>query len=219
MRYLNRPTGPRAVVSLLSVALTTVLIAEPTPVVAARGPLGIDHLVTYDSSGIWKRSTQKDLAYGLIAGEVAGALWEGGDTRLGKTFWRSVDASVIGGVSSTALKYAFTRPRPSQNPNPDKFFAGHGHYSFPSGEVTLAASVVTPFVLEYGQDHPWVYGLEAIPLYDAVARVKAHGHWQSDVLVGWALGTAAGWYAHSRKTPFMLEVLPDGFRVGLRARF
>jgi len=51
--------------------------------------------------------------------------------------------------------------------------------------VTLTASVVTPFVLEYAQDHPGVYALELIPLYDAVARMKVHGHWQTDVLAGW----------------------------------
>ncbi len=210
--------GRRAAIGYLTAIILAGALA-PAVTVAAAGPLGIDHLVTYDNGGIWKRSYQKNLAYGLIAVETAGALWEGSDTRLGKTFWQSMDASVIGGVSSTALKYAFTRPRPRQDPNPDKFFVGGSHYSFPSGEVTLAAAVVTPFVLEYRQDHPWVYGLEAIPLYDAIARVKVHGHWQSDVLAGWALGTVAGWYAHSRKTPFLIQVLPDGFRVGLSQRF
>ncbi len=211
-------SGSQAAVCAAAV-LSSCLAAAPGPAAASGGPIGIDHLVRYDNSGVWKRSYQTDLEYGLIAAEAAGALWEGDDTRLGKTFWQSIDASVIGGLGSTALKYTFTRPRPSQDPDPDKFFAGHGHYSFPSGEVTLAASVVTPLVLEYAHDQPWVYGLEAIPLYDAIARVKVHGHWQSDVLAGWALGTATGWYAHSRKTPLMVEVLPDGVSVGLRTRF
>jgi undecaprenyl-diphosphatase len=30
-------------------------------------------------------------------------------------------------------------------------------------------------------------------VYDAIARVKTHGHWQSDVIAGWALGTAGGY--------------------------
>jgi len=218
MRRSPGLSGSQAAVCAAAV-LSGCLTAPPRPAAASGGPIGIDHLVRYDNSGVWKRSYQTDLEYGLIAAEAAGALWEGDDTRLGKTFWQSIDASVIGGLSSTALKYTFTRPRPSQDPDPDKFFAGHGHYSFPSGEVTLAASVVTPLVLEYAQDQPWVYGLEAIPLYDAIARVKVHGHWQSDVLAGWALGTATGWYAHSRKTPLLVEVLPDGVSVGLRTRF
>ena len=41
-----------------------------------------------------------------------------------------------------------------------EWFKGGGHYSFPSGEVTLVASTVAPFVFEYGRDHPMVYGLE-----------------------------------------------------------
>ncbi len=218
---MSHPQCPvRVIFRVCSAALVTgPLVAASGPAAASGGPIGIDHLVTYDNSGIWNRSYQNGLEYGLIAVEVAGALWEGADTRLGKTFWQSVDASVIGGLSSTALKYVFTRPRPSQDPDPDEFFAGQGHYSFPSGEVTLAASVVTPFVLEYGPEQPWVYGLEAIPIYDAIARVKVHGHWQSDVLAGWALGTATGWYAHSRQTPFMVEALPDGVSVGFKKRF
>jgi undecaprenyl-diphosphatase len=73
---------------------------------------------------------------------------------------------------------------------------------FPSGEVTTLASAVTPLVLEYGHDHPAVYALELLPAYDAIARVRSHAHWQSDVLAGWALGTAVGYYAHSRAKPF-----------------
>ena len=40
----------------------------------------------------------------------------------------------------------------------------------PSGEVALVASTVAPFVFEYGRDHPMVYGLELLTLYDMVAR-------------------------------------------------
>ena len=52
---------------------------------------GVDHLVTYDDSGIWKRSNQEIVEYGLIAVAVGGALWEGGESHLGKTFWTSID--------------------------------------------------------------------------------------------------------------------------------
>ena len=110
---------------------------------------GIDHLVEFDDSGIWKRSNQTALINILIAGEVAGALWEGGDTRLGKTFWQSIDSSAIGALSSEALKHIFTRSRPDQSPDPNLWFQGHGHYSFPSGEVTAVTAIVSPFVFEY----------------------------------------------------------------------
>ena len=40
---------------------------------------GIDHQLPYDDSGIWKRNYQEFVEYGLIAAEIGGALWEGGE--------------------------------------------------------------------------------------------------------------------------------------------
>lgn len=197
-------------------ALLVIVLSWPGLAAAAGGPLGIDHRLSYDNSGIWSRNLQKDLIYTLVGGELAGGLWEGGQNRLGKTFWQSIDATAIAAVSAQALKFTFTRARPSQTDNPNKWFQGGSHYSFPSGEVATVSAVVTPFVLEYGPQNPWTYGLELLPAYDAVARMKVHGHWQTDVLGGFVLGTLAGYYAHSRKEPFILSILPNGFSVGIR---
>ena len=180
---------------------------------------GIDHLVTYDNSGIWKRSNQQILEYGLIAGEIAGAAWLGGEDRLGKTFWQAIDSSALGGLTNEALKHIFTRARPSQTPDPHQWFQGAGHYSFPSGEVTAVTAIVTPFMFEYGREQPAVYALALLPAYDAVARVKVHGHWQTDVLASLALGTTTGYLAHARESPFILGLLPHGFMVGLHKQF
>ena len=186
---------------------------------AGGGPLGIDHRVTFDDSGIWQRKYQQDLMTLMIGGEIVGAVWEGGETRLGKTFWQSIDASVLGGVSAEALKITTSRKRPSETDNPNEWFKGDNHRSFPSGEVTTASAIVTPFVAEYREDHPSVYALEILPAYDMVARVKVWGHWQTDVLAGFALGTGWGVYAHSREQPLILSVLPHGFMVGLHKKF
>ena len=67
-----------------------------------------------------------------------------------------------------------------------------GGRSFPSGEVAEISGIVTPYVLEYGNDHPAVYALEVLPVYDAIARVRVQAHWQTDVIAGFALGTASG---------------------------
>lgn len=202
------------------VLLLTLGCLAVTPLAsAAAGPLGIDHRLAYDNSGIWKRSHQLNLMYLMVGSEVGIGLWEGGDTRLGKTSWQAIDATLIGAVSAQVLKYSFTRARPSQTDNPDRWFQGGGHHSFPSGEVTTTAAIVTPYVLEYGPENPWAYSLELLPAYDAVARMKVRGHWQTDVLAGWALGTAIGYYTHSRNQPLLLSILPDGFSVGLRKRF
>jgi PAP2 superfamily len=206
----------------LAAWLVSLLVLARVPAcLAGGGPFGIDHEWTYDNSGIWKRSYQEVLEYGLIAGEVGGAVWEGGETRLGRTLWQSVDASAASGIVALAMKYAFSRVRPiDSNNDPNLWFKGHGNQSFPSGEVTEVSSIVTPFVLEYGPDHPFAYALEALPIYDGIARMKVQAHWQSDVLAGLALGTGAGWLMHRNpNTPYILSVMPHGIYVGISKKF
>ena len=139
---------------------------------AGGGFLGIDHRLNSDNSGIWNRNVQNALIYTMVGTEIVGAVWEGGETRLGKTFWQSIDSTAIGIVASEAMKHIFTRARPIQGNNPNAWFQGGSHYSFPSGEVTAVTAIVTPFVLEYRHDYPAVYLLELLPVYDAVARMK-----------------------------------------------
>lgn len=180
---------------------------------ASGGPLGLDHRLHYDNSGIWKRSNQKVLLYGSIVTVGAGAFALGDHDRLGDTFWRSIDAMVVTGVGTQALKYTFRRERPSQTDDPDRFFTGHGQ-SFPSGEVAALSAAVTPFIVNYGDEHPAVYALAVLPAYDAVARMKVHAHWQSDVLVGALVGTGVGLWAAHRDSPLIVGWLPGGFSVG-----
>lgn len=202
--------------------LSTVLILltismAPDVANAAGGPLGIDHRLPYDNSGIWSRHNQLILQDGVILTELGGALWLGGKSRLGNTFWRSIDSSAFAALTVQGMKYAFGRERPSQTDNPNEWFKNG--QSFPSGEVALQASFITPFIMEYRHDHPWVWGLELLPAYDGVARMKVHGHWQTDVLAGWAVGTLWGVYAHNRHTPFFLSIMPNGIMVGLHTSF
>lgn len=185
----------------------------------AGGPLGIDHRLSYDNSGIWKRSNQNALLDLMVGAEIAGGLWEGGEDRIGKTLWQAIDATAISAVSTEGMKLIFTRERPAQINDPNQWFKGGSNASFPSGEVSAVAAVVTPFVLEYGRDNPAVWALEALPVYDAVARMKVQAHWQTDVLAGFAVGTYAGYYAHSRDNPIILNVLPHGFMVGIRKQW
>jgi undecaprenyl-diphosphatase len=155
----------------------------------------------------------------VIAVELAGSLWLGNDDPLGHTFWQTIDSSVISGVSAIVMKRAFSRARPYQGNNPDLWFQGSGHESFPSGEVTLQASFVTPFIANHAKDNPWIWGLEILPLYDAVARLKSQAHWQTDVIAGWALGTGVGYWATTRKVPLSVQILPGGLTVGFSKRF
>jgi undecaprenyl-diphosphatase len=186
---------------------------------AGGGPFSIDHELSYDNSGIWKRSNQAAFLDLLIVGELAGGIWEGGDTRLGRTFWQAIDSSALAGISAQGLKYAFTRERPSQGDNPNAWFKGGSYQSFPSGEVAAVSAIVQPFVFEYSKDHPAVYALELLPIYDGIARMKVQAHWQSDVLAGFALGGATAYYAHNRESPFILGILPHGFSIGFQKQF
>lgn len=203
----------------LAVLLLEVLGSLHAPAaLAGGGPLGIDYRVTYDNAGIWKRTNQTILIDTMIGAVGAGALWEGGEDRLGKTFWQSVDAGVLSGAAEIGLKYVFSRQRPSQTSDPNRWFTGNGQ-SFPSGEVTTTSALVTPFVLEYWHDHPEVIALELLPIYDGIARVKTWGHWQTDVIAGYALGTAAGYFLHREGSPLIFSVMPHGIQIGLKKQF
>lgn len=198
----------------------SVLLMASSSVFASGGPFGIDHRLSYDNSGIWKRSNQATLMYGTILTVGVGALALGDNDKLGDTFWRSVDSMVVTGVASTAMKYTFRRERPSQTNDPNRWFKGTGAQSFPSGEVAAISAAVTPFIANYGEDHPAVYALALLPAYDAVARMKVRGHWQSDVLIGAALGTGIGlWSARRSYSPIVLGVLPGGFQIGFVHHF
>jgi PAP2 superfamily len=203
--------------SLPVAALAWLILLPLAPVCRA----GIDHVLTYDDRGIWNRNYQLALEYGIIAFEVGGAVWEGGESRFGRTLWQSIDSSASSGIVAQVMKVAFSRVRPiDSGGDPNLWFQGHGNQSFPSGEVTLVSSVITPIVLEYRHDDPWVYALELLPVYDAIGRMKLQAHWQTDVLAGFALGTGAGWIMHSNpNTPYILRVMPHSIYIGIGKKF
>lgn len=179
----------------------------------------IDREVGFSDSGMWNPNVYRGIVGALTIAQVGGALWEGSESRFGKTMWQGIDSEIIGDVAAEAGKYIFTRARPDQGNNPCLWFQGSSHKSFPSGEASVAAALVTPYVIEYAGDNPLAYALLALPLYVGVGRIKNQAHWQTDVLAGWAVGGLSGWYAHSRETPILIEILPHGFQVGLKASF
>jgi undecaprenyl-diphosphatase len=205
---------------ITAVLVLSALLIPPLPATAQNcGWSRIDHRVTYDASGPWNPSVYRRIVGTLEIAQVGGALWLGAEDRIGKTLWRGIDAELIAEAAAAAGKAIFTRARPGDGDNPCLWFQGGSNYSFPSGEASVAAALVTPYVLEFGHDHPAAYALLLLPLYVGAARIKNQAHWQTDVLAGWAVGGLAGWYAHSRDVPILIELLPHGFQVGLRASF
>jgi undecaprenyl-diphosphatase len=178
---------------------------------------GLDHKVEYDNSGIWNRDNQNVLRYGALLTTFGIALWEGGDTRLGRNAWQSVDSVTMATIIAEVGKRATGRLRPSETDDPHQWRMGGR--SFPSGEVAEISSIVTPYVIEYGSEHPSVYALEILPIYDAIARVKVQAHWQTDVIAGFVIGTVSGFVAYHRESPLILNLMPHGISVGLRTRF
>ena len=187
---------------------------------AGGGPFGIDYELGRGDTGIFNRNAQTGLEVGSWAFVAAGALFLGNDNKLGHTFWQSADSAVLAGLSAQVLKYAFRRARPDQGDDPNAWFHGHGGgQSFPSGEEALQASWVTPFILDYYHDHPWVWTLELLPIYDGYARMKSQAHWQSDIIAGWLLGSGFGYWAAHRDVPLLVEILPGGVSVGFYKKF
>jgi membrane-associated phospholipid phosphatase len=218
-RIITSQLRPRAARSLLSACLIAALGLAPAAAFAGGGPFGIDSEVGGNATGVFSRKNQillQDLAPLLVLG---GAFWEGDETRLGHASWQSVDALAIGSVTAAGMKLAFSRARPSQTSDPNQWFKGSGHSSFPSGEVMEITTAVTPYVLEYGADHPAVWALELLPVYDAIARVKSHAHWQSDVLTSFAIGSGIGYYMHYRSSSLAVGILPHGLSVGWKKSF
>ena len=186
---------------------------------AGGGPLGIDHEWGLDTGGVWAQKNQNILEFGAIAVELGGGIYFGRNSPLGQTFWQSVDSTAVSAVSAELLKLAFSRARPNQGDNSNRWFQGSCCDSFPSGEVTLQASFVTPFIVNYARSNPWVWALEALPLYTGIARLKNQAHWQSDVIAGWALGTAVGYWSTRREVPISVQVLPRGLTIGISRSF
>ncbi len=199
--------------------LDTTLIGAVYGLVDWAGLHHLDHTVNQDTSGIWSIARPSRFPPALIAGTALAAIWEGGQNRLGRTLWQSLDSAALAGLSTYTLKYTFGRERPAQTTNPDRWFQGSHAQSFPSGDVSAVTALVTPMIIEYRHTDPAVYLLALVPAFDMVARVKAHGHWQTDVVGGCLVGALSGYYAHRFDKPLILSIMPHGFEVGLRKRF
>lgn len=184
------------------------------------GPFEFDHRLHYDNSGIWARKYQLAVEYGLVAGAVGFALYEGSESRAGSVAWKTLDSMLITAGVVQVAKPVFSRARPSQSDDSGKFFQGKGHRSFPSGEVAHVAAAVTPMLMEYGQEKPWLYAAAGTLLvYDSVARMKARGHWLSDVIGATAIGAGTGYLMEKRDKSLIVSALPGGVFVGYSKRW
>lgn len=182
----------------------------------AAGPLGIDHMITFDESGIWSRPNQLRVQGLSAATVIGGSLYLGTESRLGKTFNSALDSMLVADMSSAALKVITQRPRPRNINDPDLWRQGSSHKSFPSGEVTHITAVVTPFIYEYRDDYPVIWGLGILPAYVGLARMKSQAHWQTDVLAGMALGAASGYFFWKHNENWTAQIIGNTLQIGYR---
>ena len=173
----------------------------------------IDHRVSYDASGMWNPNVYRGVVEALTIAEVGGAVWEGAESRLGKTMWQGIDSEIISDLGAEAGKYIFTRVRPSTQDNPCLWFQGGHNHSFPSGEASVAAGLVTPYILDMpATTQPRTF-LPSCRCTSALAGSSTSRTAVRDVLAGWAVGGVSGWYAHSRYKPILIELLPTATRA------
>lgn len=117
---------------------------------------------------------------GLAVLSVFAAGRLGHNQRLRDLGYDLVDASLVNGLWTTALKKATKRPRPD----------GSDKLSFPSGHASNAFALATVVERHYG----WKAGLPMYALASTVAisRVQRNKHHLSDVLAGGTLGYLVG---------------------------
>ena len=110
-----------------------------------------------------------------------------------------LDAQIINGIATQAIKYAAHRRRPDGGP-----------HSFPSGHTSAAFATASVIQRRYG----WKAGapLYALGGYIAVSRLQQNQHYLSDVVFGAALGVVAGRASsvHSRKAGLTASFVPLG---------
>lgn len=205
---------------LLSVLLCQTALAQTTVSSPGRGSLfGLDRYDEREDSGLLSRRNQLRLDALAIGSVLSVALWEGSDSALGRTALRTIDAMATTAVVTESMKRVFQRARPAESQDPNDWFAGSQHASFPSGETAMMAAFVTPMIIEHQHDTPQIWAMALLPVYMGRARMASQGHWLSDVLVGGTVGALGGWAAERRQTPLVLAVVPGGAFVGWKQRF
>jgi undecaprenyl-diphosphatase len=219
----RRPAGDSLAARFISVALAGCCLCGSLGARAdgdKDGPFEFDHRLHYDSSGIWARKYQVAVEYGLVAGTLGVALYEGSESRMGSVAWKTLDSMLVTAAIVQAAKPVFSRARPSQSDDSGKFFQGSGNRSFPSGEVAHVAAAVTPVLMEYGREQPWLYpAAGTLLIFDSVARMKTRGHWLSDVVAGAGVGAATGYFMERRDKSLIVSALPGGVFVGYKKKW
>src|SRR5438094_5838922 len=154
----------------------------------SQNPTTISHYKTLSNAGV-----------GALVGGAAG-MWAighlGHNEHWSETGFLAGEAALNSLVAVETFKYSLRRERPYQGDGSGAFFQGGGT-SFPSEHAAAAWSVAGVIAHEYPGPFTKIiaYGLASLV---SVARVKAHQHFPSDVVVGSVIGNLVAQNIYSR---------------------
>ncbi|MDB4961480.1 MAG: hypothetical protein JWP01_1479 [Myxococcales bacterium] len=113
-------------------------------------------------------------------------------------WWMLIAAThILSRLATLEIKVATGRLRPYEwlaRGTPDDTFLWERGFSFPSGHVTLFASVLIPLAVVVGRKRPVLGALVLLPVgFSMSARVVANAHFVSDVFAGVTLCCLITW--------------------------
>jgi membrane-associated phospholipid phosphatase len=123
-----------------------------------------------------------------------------GNERFQDAAFTSMESLLFATAITGTIKQVVGRSRPQENIGSVRLRPFSGNASFPSGHVTAAFALVTPWVYYY--PGPATYGLFALSGGTAIARIARDKHWPTDVLAGAAVGfLTSRWLARRHRSP------------------
>ena len=194
----DRQPAPR---SLLAVAVVTAVVAAL--LIATLDQPVARWIGRYEPSPLWDRAIdlleyllllplhKLALPFVLVGGMIVVVCVK--PWRVHAPAWMFVAGThMLSRLTTNWIKDATGRLRPSEwlhRGAPDETFGWEAGVSFPSGHVTLFASVLLPLAVLYPRTRPAL----AIVAFAMVARVAVNAHFLSDTVGGLTLVAAVTW--------------------------
>jgi membrane-associated phospholipid phosphatase len=159
----------------------------------------------FKSASLQRTSTTwSDVGVGLELG-AGGIAWIAGcasdHPSAANSAFTALAAAGFGQLINLGIKEGFRRQYPYQPNSTGAFFSRSRAGSFTSGHATTSFAFAAAIAHRYPHK-PWiVWGSYGLATGLSLARLPAHKHFPSDVLVGAAIGYATGTYIGNHATP------------------
>jgi membrane-associated phospholipid phosphatase len=165
-----------------------------------------------DMSRMVRRFGQPEV-YGTVTLGLLAAGLVAHDDNLTRAGGRLAATLALAGAASTATKFVFGRPRPSESVEADVFAPFSGEDAMPSGHSTIAFALATALADDIQKTWASV-GLYTLATGVAWSRLNDDRHWLSDVAAGAVVGVASAKLVNGRWRLFHLR--PPSILLGPR---